>query len=426
MRTTSLLAFLVVAALPAFTPVGAAEESQGEKGKIRWSLSGEARFRPEWRDNADLDSAADDDTRLGLMRIRLGFSVEAGDRLRLFVQAQDSRVAGDETSTTSNESNLDLHQGYVDVTPVSGGSITIRAGRQELRYGDERMIGAFGWDNVGRAFDGVKLTHARGRFSLDAFAAQVSNTMTGAATEGSDLYGVYTRTSAREKAQYEGYLLSYVDHVDVPGETGDPGETRVNALGGRAQDRYGRFDFRVEAVIESGEVAGDDLSAWAAAGQAGITWGEKAPLRAFAGYDFATGDEDSVDGEREEFFNFYPTNHPHYGFMDYEGWRNISSPYVGVSITRGRHFGQAKAHRFRLDESTGAWKSAGGAVLGLDPTGSSGSNVGTEYDITYRFSWLEKTTIEAGLSRFEPGRFARLTRGDDPSHWAYLMFTWGF
>jgi Alginate export len=402
-------------------PVARADETE-----VRWSLSGEARFRPERRDNADLDAAADDDSRLGFMRLRVAIEAIVRKDYRLFVQAQDSRVAGEEATTASNLRNLDLHQGFLEITPGASRRLTLTLGRQEWIYGDERLIGAFGWDNVGRAFDGVRLRYALPRWRIDGLLARLSNVTTGAATTGSTLYGAYAQAAPRQGSEYEGYWLGFSDRVAAAGETGVPGDTRIDALGGRVKDRFGRFDLRVEAVAERGRLDGDRLSAFAAAAQGGVTWGGATTWRPFGGYDYATGDKNPVDGERQEFFNFFPTNHPHYGFIDYEGWRNLRSYYAGLSVAHGRHFTQAKVHHFGLQEPRGPWKSAGGAILGFDPTGTSGTGVGREIDLTYRFAWKRGLSCEAGYSRFTPGRFARLTRGDDASDWAYLMLTAAF
>lgn len=124
-----------------------------ESQDIKWTFSGEARFRPEWRDNADLNGVVNDDLRQGYMRLRLGIGATIKERCRLFLQAQDSRVAGEEASTASNQKNLDLHQGYAEITQ---GRFRLALGRQEWFYGDHRMIGNYSWNNVGRAFDGIR------------------------------------------------------------------------------------------------------------------------------------------------------------------------------------------------------------------------------------------------------------------------------
>lgn len=422
MRRGILIGLLAIGAAGA--PQADAEEAAGREEGFDWTLSGEARYRPEFRDDRDLDARDDDELRQRLTRLRLGLSLSFGPRYRVFLQGQDSLLAGDEDPALQNERHLDLHQGYLEVAPIR--RVTLRLGRQELTYGDERLVGAFGWSNIARSFDGVWARVAGDGFTIDGFGARISRNTFGAARAGSVLYGLYGTASPREKSAYDGYLLAFDDDLAAPGEAGGDGSTRVRAFGARAKDAFGRFDYLVEAAIERGEIGGDDLHAHAAAAQFGVTWGATPKVRGFAGYDLATGDEDPADGEREEFFNFFPTNHVLYGFIDYEGWRNLRSPYAGVSVSWGRHVALAKAHRFLLEEERGPWKNAGGGVFGFDPAGGSGTAVGSELDLTYRFRWRERLLVEAGASRFEPGRFARRTRGEDDSVWGYAMFTWGF
>jgi len=35
--------------------------------------------------------------------------------------------------------------------------VSLKVGRQELSYGEERLVGAFAWNNIGRVFDAVKV-----------------------------------------------------------------------------------------------------------------------------------------------------------------------------------------------------------------------------------------------------------------------------
>ncbi len=418
---------VVLTAIILARPLLAAD--QEEKKDITWTLSGEARFRPEWRDNTDLNDGVDDQSRQGFMRLRLGATILYKDDYRIFVQAQDARVAGEEVNTGSNDKNLDLHQGYLEIKRLAEG-LSLVVGRQEWAYGDQRLIGAGWWSNNGRSFDGVKLRYAGRTFWLDGMAARIQ-TRPGpfgsppvARTSGSDLFGVYFQSLARKGSEYDGYWLLFDDHVPKAGETGAFGDTAIQAFGGRLKDHYGPFDLNVEGVIERGEQNGDELRAQAAAVVLGYTRGSHPKVRLFGGYDFATGDSDPTDGRQEEFFNFFPTNHALYGYIDYQGWRNLRGPWAAVGVTAGRNYLQVKVHGFQLEQARGAWKDeAGATVFASDPTGSSGKGIGSEVDLTWRFALKEKTSFEVGYANFKPGRFARLNRGEDSSGWAYLMLT---
>ena len=437
MRNPSTAVPLILA-IATLASVVAAPVVAEEQKETTWAFSAEARVRPEYRDNLDLESDVDDDLRLGLLRLRLGLDVSWKQEIRVFFQVQDARTAGEEVSTTSNDRNLDLHQGYADFAPASWSGFSLRAGRQELIYGEERMVGALGWDNIGRSFDGVRLRWGKPKFTLDGLAARLASRTAAATplpevtppetgssfTTGADLYGIYARWMPRAGDEFDLYWLEFADHAAAAGEvTGTMGTTRIDALGIRVKETAGRFDLVFEGVAESGELNGDDLSAEAAAIQIGWTWGEATRTRLFGGYDYATGDEDAADGERQEFFNFFPTNHGHYGYADFYGWRNISSPYAGLSVRHGKHFGLFKGHVFDVESEGGPWKNAGGAVLGFDAAGASGTRVGTEIDLLYRYAWSEKATFEAGVASFDPGTFAEATRGPDASTWAYVMLT---
>ena len=64
--------------------------------------------------------------------------------------------------------------------------------------------------------------------------------------------------------------------------------------------------------------------------------------------------------------------------------------------------------------------------LGFDSTGQSGRSVGWEIDLNYNWAFRKKSGLQAGVSYFEPKRFAEATRGSDPQQWAYVMLTVGY
>ncbi len=399
----------------------------------------EARLRPEVRENRDFNSDLDDSESLILSRFRLGLSFTR-DRLSAYVQAQDSRRFGEEASTASNEENLDLHQGYVQWRSGPG-RFTLRLGRQELSYGEERLVGAFGWDNVGRSFDGALARWERAAYDLDAFVTRTADR--GSASRNQDFLGIYAATrKAHPASQVDIYGFYLRDGRNQAGEILAAGtdQTRIATLGARLHGKAAAWSYMVELARQTGDAATDDHSAWALASRLQYTFHAPRKPSLAVGYDAASGDGDPADGDSEEFLNLFPTNHAFYGYMDYAGWRNIEDLYVrfGLQVTP-RIALQADLHHLRLQDPAGRWSNAGGATV-LDglPGGGAGDDLGRELDLTLKFAHGE-FQLMAGLSAFFAGEvpedaFAAggttggaptSLRGDD-SVWGYVMATFRF
>ena len=137
-------------------------------------LSGEIRVRTQW-ERGIVGRQAEAAT---LLRTRLRLHAPVTPVLGVVIQFQDSRIFGEETSTLLDGSadQIDLHQAYVRLMgSVLGVPLSVIAGRQEVVFGNERMLGAVGWSNTGRSFDAVRLVVQpdEARWELSALAATV-------------------------------------------------------------------------------------------------------------------------------------------------------------------------------------------------------------------------------------------------------------
>ena len=122
------------------------------------------------------------------------------------------------------------------------------------------------------------------------------------------------------------------------------------------------------------------------------------------------------------YINLFPTNHIHYGYADLVGLRNLYDfRLTGAAQVRPKARVEVDYHRFLLAARRGPWKSAGGAVLGWDPTGSSGRDIGQELDLTVRLPLMKRLGFLAGYSVFLPGAFAERTRGPETHHFGYIQ-----
>ena len=397
-----------VAPIPAATPAPAASPSPAPASP-QVKVGGQLRLRPEHRNELKPDAAGGTSDLFVGQRARANVTVST-ERLRAFVEVQDARNWGTETSTLSNDRNLDLHQAYLDLPNLGHSGLSLTLGRQEIAYGDERLLGAADWLTAARSFDGAVVRYGGKGGMVDALGALVNDRKTSARGVGDMvLAGAYGRfLRGRPGRELDVYLLNLTDGAALAGEVAGQDDSRITTTGLRA--RYGKasgLQASAEAAFQFGHRGPDDHEANAFALAAGYVFDVRYRPGLRFEWDRATGDGTPTDARSREFNNLFPTNHAHYGYADLLGWRNMHAFKATLSGSpRAGHFVSADFLRFRLFDARGPWKDAAGEVLGHDPTGSSGSDIGDELDLLYRFPVKKELTFLLGYSAFFPGRFA--------------------
>jgi alginate export protein len=138
-----------------------------------WKLGFEIRGRAD--SYLGLNGIAGQDESYYLHRFRLNSTMTIRPWLRIFTQAQDSRVAEYDHRPVPGTvaDNADLRQAYLDVGVNGESPWVLRVGRQPLVFGDMRLVSTSNWSNVGPNYDAVRLTHTRPGVRLDWFASLV-------------------------------------------------------------------------------------------------------------------------------------------------------------------------------------------------------------------------------------------------------------
>ena len=85
-----------------------------------------------------------------------------------YVEGRDAHDVSDARPVPEND-RFDLYQAYVRIGDPEKFPLSVKAGRQELIYGDQRYIGNSDWSNSGRSFDSVKLRFQNKRFLAGRF-----------------------------------------------------------------------------------------------------------------------------------------------------------------------------------------------------------------------------------------------------------------
>lgn len=390
------------------------------------TFSGQYRLRYENFYNYDFDRDAGDQTDWFTQRFRFNVGAEITDNLRAYVELQDVRAWGEESSTTdASADNFDAHQAYFEMlkTPWLGGST--RIGRQELAYGDERIIGALDWAMQARAFDGIRQRWSSENSSdLDVFFTQIRETWRTTTPVYDDAFfgGVYWAQTRESAPNFDAYLLFLQDDETAAGDVESRG-----TLGGRFHSAPSRFEFEVEFATQFGEDDSADIpifECWAAHAHVTMHFSDdrKGAWLKLEG-NAATGDDpDTADDER--FNNLFPTGHKHWGMMDFAFWENMMHGMVEFGLVPGPRSSLSFTYSyFRSMEETDVFRGPQNTLAGA-PSGTSNS-IGSELDILYKVNFdtePARTFFHAGYGVFVPGSGAKAVSADDDlAHYFYLQ-----
>ena len=324
------------------------------------------------------------DTRIHTeMRVRAALRAALERGVEVFVQMQDVRTWGEETSTVADFSadHLDLHQGYVALRFGGDEQTRLTLGRQETSLGGQRLVGAVDWTPQGRSFDGLRLTTAVGQDAhVDLLAYKLREDEAGGDAEA-DLFGAYGTTRVRDAGDLDLYLL-----FDRMASTAS---TERATFGARFSGARSGFTYRGEATLQRGTLRGLDTDAYMLGARVGRTFHEDRGSVTLW-YDVLSGDSDPVDGTVRVFDTLFGTNHKFYGFADL--FLNIPAHTGGLGL-RDAAIKASYAVREDLQVSVDLHHFET-AERGAVPS----SSLGQELDLTLSFAYSPSLSVQAGHS----------------------------
>ncbi len=390
--------------------------------KVPVKFDGQIRVRSE-ADGRDFNSDSDINT-YSLLRTRFGATMRPRKNVNVYFQIQDSRALGREPSTVADISNLDVHQAFLQMHYLWQQPIHLKIGRQEMIYGNERLIGAVGFSNVGRSFDGIKLTFGRNRnFDLFSMIINERNTpVTGAATPGSTaggkstdfkFHGAYFKHGKNRKYRLDAYgFYESNSNETVPGEN-DLNRVTIGGYGKRAFSRS--LDFETELAWQFGKRRGQVVSAYMFTGSVGYTSQSPQNPSVRVGIDYLSG-MDANDDNYKAFDTIFATNHKFYGYMDYfinvpvnTNARGLRDFTIKAKVPYGRKWNfNAHFHNFRT-------------------TKGNEKNLGNELDLILNYKYNSAASFVFGLAFFIPGdSLQQAFANNDVGLWSYTTLLVSF
>lgn len=391
-------------------------------------LRGEYRARMEGLDNSGFVDGRDDLFWLG--RLRVNATLAPTRWLSGQIQVQDARVADKEVGSVAApfKAAFDVRTAFGDLGKPNA-TVGLRLGRQELAFGEQRLVGHVSWLNAARTFDGGRATIRSRRATVDVFAASVVRILPGEwdrSGNGNRFVGAYATSAALvPRGTVEPYFFWRSDR-NVRNESAALATLRQSTAGVRWVGQLpGRFEYGVEAARQFGSLGTDDISAWASHLQ--VRTPAVGTLRFTGEYNYATGDADGADGVRGTFDQLYPTPHDKYGLADQVGWRNIHHVRAGTEIgaIKGLPL-SVNYHSWWLADAADALYLAGGAPLARVTGGAASRHVGQEFDVQITRALTPQLQLAAGYAYIHAGGFLKQATPGASYSSPFLMLTYVF
>lgn len=391
--------------------------------------------------NSDVNGPQDASWLLNRFRLGIGYSVTPW--FKLYVQGQDVREIGgsrpNEIGVSGAEGDdTDILKAYVQLGDLKKGpSATI--GRQFLAYGDQRLVGPLEWLNTARTFDAIKLRYAAPSWALDVFTSSPVNFKSHEWNKSNflddddvlnDIFsGIYLSTQwVPINTTTDFYVFHKMDDgaANFGPKLGDTNFLTFGTLWKGDPKKLGGFDYETEMALQTGDVNGRDLTAFAGHWGVGYNWLKHSwKPRIGIQYNYATGDQDPADGDIETFQNLYPTNHLFYGYMDTTGWVNMHNPQLNISFSpTAKMKVMLDYHLYWNASNDDAWRRVNG-VTGVRPVNAAARNAssfrGQEFDVTAMYKFNPHVALQAGYSLFLAGDYLSDTGADDNAHFGYVQ-----
>jgi Alginate export len=372
-----------------------------------------------------------------LTRVWGGMTVVPTNWLTFYAQFLDLHALGLPLRDTAANmrDTFDLRQGYLDFhyKPVQ-----FIVGRQELRIGDERVVGISDWTNTSRTWDGFYMrignVNQLNLFSTSVVTIHPSSLDTHGA--GLTFHGV------------QGELATYVPHTTidpfvlihalprVTSQQGTVGAQTEVTVGSYYQTKlpWG-FDSSGTGDLQRGSYSNDSIHAGAAIVRGGYG-AKRLPWQPHleAEYDYATGNRHTNPDRIGTYDQEYPSNHNAFGLVDLFGFQNISQRRLSLQLTPlGKHgedgdllllFQGGSLHAATIHD--GIYSGAGASLIAAPAGGFESNDIGSEFDASAKYIFRKSFVTNIGVGHFFPGELMTSENHGAPLTYAYLGFTYRF
>jgi len=317
---------------------------------------------------------------------------------------------------------LEFHDKYVKVI----------AGRQELRYGSERLVGISNWTNASRTWDGF-VGRIGDRNRLDLFStSMVAIHPTSLDTHGAGLtfHGAVATISTwvpHTVIQPFVYIKAFPRVLSLQKTYGS--ETEVTPGAEVSAKTLGGFYFDTLGALQRGSYSNDSIRAGAAYVKAGygaqrVDW----KPRLAGEYDYASGNPKTDLQRIGTFDQLYPSNHNAFGLTDLFGFQNIKEERINLDLAPAKHLALLiQQDWLRVSTVHDSVYSGSASATAKPPSaGFLSDDIGREVDASGQYALPGNMILNLGAGHFSPGTLMRENAHGAPLTLAYFGLTYRF
>lgn len=366
-----------------------------------------------------------------LTRIYGGMEVHPSEYLTGYIQFMDTHALGLPLQYTAPDmrDTFDARQAYLDLHLEK---YRIIAGRQELRYGGERLVGISDWTNNSRTWDGF-MGRVGDKNRLDLFATSVVAVHpTSLDTHGAGLtffgaVGTAGTWVPHAVIQPFVYVKAFPRVQSQQGVFGT--ETEVTAGVEAAGNLPSGFDFDGLIALQRGSYSNDSIDSDAGYVKAGYTLKDVFLKPRFLGeYDYASGNTRQNLNKINTFDQQYPSDHNAFGLTDLFGFQNIKEERMNLDLTPAKHVTVLLQQEWlqvasRFDN---IYSGSAGTVMKAPATGFLSGDIGREFDASGKWVIRDYLVMNVGVGHFSPGTVMRENAHGAPQTLAYFGLTYRF
>lgn len=389
---------------------------------IKLDLGGEYRLRYHSENNNARRRLGGDNTYF-LSRFKAYANLELNKNIRFYGEFLDASIFDEDLPPAGSDVNRhDLLNGFVDINfDVAGTNILIRAGRQEMNFGQRRQIAVNNWVNVRRAFDGIRAVVKQENITINLFSVNPRTILPN------------DWDPTNDDQDFDGGLIQYnsknheVEAYTTRLSQDNPLRTiyKIYTIGARYKGNVEDIMLEAEGAIQRGDFGtGDQRSEFFVAGIGhkfeNVLWQPTAWIH----YDYHSGDDNPTDNVNANYYQLFPAAHAWLGLIDFTARQNLKAIRVRVTANPTKKLTiDTQLHKFNLAEAEGPLFNASRVNVRQDSTGAAGTDIGMEFDMTVKYQILQRADILVGYSRFWGGSFIDATNPIGVSSNADFLYT---